>query len=208
MSCSIAIHRKNNESLCDKCFEFQQQYNKEWRAKNKDKIKGYGKKKKWYKKSPEARRNQHLKFRYGITGEQWEIMFEAQGRSCACCSISETTYKGRWHVEHSHKHNKVRGICCERCNRIIGQLGDEADTVAVNLTTILKYLARSGESVSTELTSEIIKAILNQERVKIEGTYTLGNDMPTKPRHGEQPELGKNGLRGKNAYYTPKPGEH
>lgn len=56
---------------------------------------------------------------YGITKEQWDAMFAAQGSCCAICkSIDPHGSKG-WQTDHCHDTGKVRGILCADCNRVV-----------------------------------------------------------------------------------------
>lgn len=68
---------------------------------------------------------------YGITREQYDAMFEAQGGVCALCFEPETnTYKGRVRalsVDHDHRTGAVRALLCSTCNRGIGLLGDDPE---------------------------------------------------------------------------------
>jgi len=57
--------------------------------------------------------------KYGITLEQWEALFDRQGRTCAICRRTEANGHG-WHTDHCHATGKVRGILCHDCNFAIG----------------------------------------------------------------------------------------
>lgn len=78
----------------------------------------------------ENRRNMRL---YGITTEQRDAMFEAQGRACAICK----TTTGTWAVDHDHAccpgsktcGKCIRGILCHNCNRALGMVGDSVETL-------------------------------------------------------------------------------
>jgi hypothetical protein len=74
-------------------------------------------------RSYQSRRRAHLKERYGLTLEQWEAMFEAQGRKCAICSATTPGWKRAWHTDHDHKSGAVRGILCHLCNRTLANYG-------------------------------------------------------------------------------------
>lgn len=67
--------------------------------------------------------------RYGITQEQFEEMFEAQGGVCAICGSAATPGIGpasqRLHVDHDHRTGKVRALLCNNCNRGLGYLQDD-----------------------------------------------------------------------------------
>lgn len=84
---------------------------------NPDKLKAY------QERTKPRRRRKNLMKKYGITIEQFNEMFERQGRCCAICK-SPTANAGRygWHTDHCHETNKVRGILCHGCNVGIGNL--------------------------------------------------------------------------------------
>lgn len=68
-----------------------------------------------------CQRDYHLIRTYGINIDQFEEMFEAQGKCCAICMTTEAGGRGDFHVDHCHGVNsertKVRGILCNACNR-------------------------------------------------------------------------------------------
>ena len=68
-----------------------------------------------------ADRKKELKKKYGITLEQYDEMFEAQGGICAICKESDITGK-RLSIDHDHETGKVRGLLCGKCNTRIGVL--------------------------------------------------------------------------------------
>ncbi len=74
-------------------------------------------------------RRAHLKRKYGITLEEYELLFEVAGGKCAICLRSETARrKGKLRtlcVDHDHATGAVRGLLCTSCNRAIGYLGDD-----------------------------------------------------------------------------------
>jgi len=69
-------------------------------------------------------RQYYLKRRYGITPEQWDAIWEAQGRRCGSCKSPATDGK-YWHVDHNHRTGKVRGILCHGCNTGLGNFRDD-----------------------------------------------------------------------------------
>lgn len=81
---------------------------------------------------PSLRRRAHLMYRYGITLEQYDSMWEAQGKACAICRTTTAKVKG-WHVDHDHSCHPtgggcvkcVRGILCHHCNTALGHLKDD-----------------------------------------------------------------------------------
>lgn len=67
----------------------------------------------------------HLKERYNITKEEYEDRYAMQEGRCGICS----TYAEVLCVDHDHKTGDVRGLLCSPCNRSLGQLGDDIESI-------------------------------------------------------------------------------
>ncbi len=80
-------------------------------------------------------RTNWLRRRYGISPDEWEMIFQAQGNRCAICK-SDTPGKQSWHLDHDHSTGRVRGILCHMCNILLGSAVDNCD----NLMSAIKYL--------------------------------------------------------------------
>ena len=65
-----------------------------------------------------------LRKKYGITAEEYEQLFDAQGRVCAICGDPYSKGNGRLHVDHDHVTGKIRGILCQACNVTLGKMRD------------------------------------------------------------------------------------
>lgn len=77
-----------------------------------------------------------IKRKYGLSREQFELMFDAQGGRCAICK----RVPGRpLHVDHDHQSGRVRGLLCGPCNRALGLLDDQS----ARLLQAWEYLIRS-----------------------------------------------------------------
>ena len=81
------------------------------------------------------------KRRYGITVKQYNKMFEKQNGVCAICHKCETRKHQsgtlrRLSIDHDHKTGKVRGLLCDKCNRLLGMANDNR----VILANALYYL--------------------------------------------------------------------
>ena len=77
--------------------------------------------------SPEKQRDYDLKRFYGITQREYEIILEKQDGKCAICLVSSDDYGKRFHVDHCHTTNKVRGLLCSSCNTGVGMFKDNSD---------------------------------------------------------------------------------
>jgi hypothetical protein len=127
-------------SMCKLCEAAQLQ---RWRSKNPDKVKAQEKRhndrrkaqaKGYYDPSKKGlmtmqRRNAHLLRKYGISLDDYLKMREAQDGKCAICEElpKPTGNKLELVVDHCHRSGKVRALLCDRCNRALGVVNDDAD---------------------------------------------------------------------------------
>lgn len=75
-------------------------------------------------------RKSKLKYRYGLTPEQYDALLLAQGGGCAICKTTEPRGKSKefFSVDHDHSccpgvrscGKCVRGLLCIRCNNSVG----------------------------------------------------------------------------------------
>jgi hypothetical protein len=93
-----------------------------WRAKNPDKLR-------WY----------NMKRNYGISKDQWEAMFDAQGKACAICAADEPGANHGWHTDHIHGTKIVRGILCHQCNTMLGRAKDNPDVLLKGAEYLRKH---------------------------------------------------------------------
>lgn len=70
-------------------------------------------------------RRSRLLSTYGLTIEQYDELLARQGGGCAICGVGPGDKS--LHVDHDHSTGTVRGILCSRCNRGIGNFGDDPD---------------------------------------------------------------------------------
>src|ERR1039458_5977494 len=98
---------------------------------------------KWRADNPGKMRHQYrtydLRRHYNLTPDEWDAMFEAQGRACAVCkSIFPGRKTGHWSTDHDHKTGIVRGILCNGGNMALGQAADDPQ----RLRALADYLER------------------------------------------------------------------
>lgn len=73
-----------------------------------------------------------LKSKYGITVDDYKEMLEQQGGKCAICGTDDgksAKNTKTFSVDHCHDTGRVRGLLCNNCNRGIGLLGDNPETL-------------------------------------------------------------------------------
>lgn len=88
---------------------------------------------------PDRQKNIDLKKNYGISLEQYNEMFSAQGGCCAIYDKHQALLKKSLHVDHDHGSGEIRGLLCNGCNFGIGQFKDDPDI----LNRAVSYLRRS-----------------------------------------------------------------
>lgn len=86
---------------------------------------------------------------YGITGDEYWKLYEAQGGKCAICQRA-TGARKRLAVDHNHETGLVRGLLCGPCNRDLIGVYDEA------------ALIRAILYVRNEPAQQILKGLKNE----------------------------------------------
>lgn len=133
--------------MAHKTKEAQRAQINRWRKANPEKWKAISDKSRAKRKaegkkpSIEQQRKYHRKWKYGLTIEAFDSMFEGQGRACAACRTETPTTKNKWHIDHCHNSGKVRGILCHVCNTAAGVAGDNP----MVLRAIAEYLERTSD---------------------------------------------------------------
>lgn len=83
-------------------------------------------------------RKYHLS-KYGLTPEDYNLMFLSQEGSCLGCKKHQNNLTRSLVVDHDHTTGKVRGLLCRQCNSGLGCLKDNTDT----LFNLIEYLNNS-----------------------------------------------------------------
>ena len=130
--CAFNKKAKSKDGLNTYCRECCKHDQAEWRKNNPTfGVKNY---RSWRQQNPikykETTRKKGLR-QYGLSIEEWEIIFDKQNGVCAICNLPETVIdkgtKRRLAVDHCHSTGKVRGLLCTKCNRAIGLLNDNPE---------------------------------------------------------------------------------
>lgn len=90
----------------------------------------------WASRSPKRRLEQHLKYKYGVTHDQFYTAWNSQDGKCAIC-LSELpdlmVYENRrrgYAIDHNHDTGEFRGILCLKCNSLLGMANDSPRILA------------------------------------------------------------------------------
>lgn len=99
------------------------------RAANPEKYRELGRK---------YERKRKLK-KYGLTEEEYEKKFLAQGCACEICGSYEPGGKRDWHVDHDHATGNTRGLLCHHCNLMLGNARDDDWILLQGIAYLRKY---------------------------------------------------------------------
>lgn len=132
--------------------EKAKEYRRQRYLKNPEKFAySYGNNKEYQRKSHEKnklkRKNKELLKSFGITLNQYNIMFEKQNGLCAICHNPEAGIDKRtgklfmFSVDHDHKTGKIRQLLCGACNMALGLMQDSPDRLRNAALYIEKHLS-------------------------------------------------------------------
>lgn len=99
---------------------------KRWKLNNPDKVRAIN-------------RKADLKWKYGISIQEFDQLLESQQYKCAICSISHHDVTYGLYVDHCHKSNEIRGLLCSRCNMGLGLFREQADFLNGAINYLNKY---------------------------------------------------------------------
>lgn len=77
--------------------------------------------------------------KYGLDNEAWEALFKKQNNKCIICNVNKTKNK-RWHTDHCHKTNIIRGILCQNCNLMLGNAQDNTQILQKAIDYLNSYV--------------------------------------------------------------------
>lgn len=86
--------------------------------------------------------NKYLLKSYGLSESEYDAINATQGGLCAICGGTNKPRRGeephRLYVDHNHTTEEVRGLLCDRCNKVLGMTEDSQDL----LLKLLEYLRK------------------------------------------------------------------
>ena len=91
----------------------------------------------YYNKNQDNR-SYKLKSNYGMTLEQYNDLFNKQKGLCLGCYKHQSQLKRRLNVDHDHKTGRIRGLLCDLCNKVLGSVYDNPET----LRRLAEYLGK------------------------------------------------------------------
>jgi len=149
------------DGLASSCIDCHKIYMKNWRARNKDRIrkarKQYYQKhkkeaiqyqqnhkeqmkiydKKYRQRHSDRIKNKNLKYIYGITLEDKKKIYKNQNNKCKICDnfFDINLLK----IDHNHLTNEIRGLLCNKCNAGIGFLQENLKILQNAINYLKEY---------------------------------------------------------------------
>ena len=92
-------------------------------------------------------RSRKLESKYGITQDDYERMLNDQDGGCAICGTDNPYGEGNtqdrasfsFAVDHCHETSRVRGLLCNTCNRALGFMRDNPQTLRAGALYLEKH---------------------------------------------------------------------
>ena len=91
------------------------------------------------KYNPLVRKSHKLKYKYGITLEDYNNKLKEQGDVCAICKSDKPGGNGDFYVDHNHTTGQVRGLLCHWCNFMIGQSRENPEILSAGIDYLKKW---------------------------------------------------------------------
>lgn len=119
--------------------EYQLNYNREYRKKNKDKIRAHNN-----RDDVKLRRKlQMMQYNHGVSPEWYVTQLEKQEHKCAICGRDFNSLSAKQiHIDHNHKTGVVRAILCGGCNVALGAIKENPEIAR----KIIEYLQKHNEN--------------------------------------------------------------
>jgi hypothetical protein len=94
----------------------------------------------WTRKNPRKLKEYNLRWRYGLTLEEFDAIIASQNDACAVCfrPFNHDPQKRDIVVDHNHDTGQMRGIVCAKCNAILGRVDRDVEI----LKRAVAYLER------------------------------------------------------------------
>jgi hypothetical protein len=112
-------------------------YNRAYYAANKELEKAKSRAR--YAANPERHAARKRKQKTGWTEDAYRAKLAEQEGRCAICDTDRCSRGRAMSADHCHRTGKPRGILCCRCNRAIGQLGDNAEGLRRAFAYLVRY---------------------------------------------------------------------
>lgn len=156
VTCGHPWRKHEAHGMCKSCYnrrykntkEQHRRNNARWRERHYDVVLAQERKsaRKRYAtaEGKSAARLWHLRSKFGISGEDYNLLLASQNGVCAICGQPETAKRNGvvkfLAVDHNHKTGKIRGLLCQKCNTMVGHSDDNAERLKDAAAYLEKHL--------------------------------------------------------------------
>ena len=92
--------------------------------------------------------------KYGLATDDVARMIKAQGNRCLCCKTLFGLMRAHQpRVDHCHKTGRVRGILCDHCNMVLGNVHDNPEL----LRALARYLEQSQKDQTQDDSGPVVR---------------------------------------------------
>ena len=114
---------------------------KKYRDEHKQQRSDYGKKYRLEHKNQIKEKNRvgHLKRKFGMTLEDYNLLFEIQKGQCAICGRHQKELKQALSIDHNHDTGEIRGLLCHECNETLGYAKENTEILANAIIYLWRY---------------------------------------------------------------------
>lgn len=116
--------RDGLQTYCRKCHNSMQR--EKYNSNPEEKLKRQIRERTRNSLNPLAKKDAELKRLYGITIYEYLDIFKKQEMVCKICR-QECKTRYSLSVDHDHQSGKIRGLLCNRCNRVLGMFEDSRE---------------------------------------------------------------------------------
>lgn len=99
---------------------------RQWRAANPETVRARTERQRGTRVNDPEKNRRHWLANYNLTPEEYDKLLLAQDGTCAICDETCSRY-ANLPVDHNHATGRLRGLLCDRCNRVLGLSGDDPD---------------------------------------------------------------------------------
>lgn len=110
-----------------------------WAARNRDHLNK--RHREWHQKNRDRSADYGAKKLYRLPFGAYATMLDAQGGMCAICG-SRPNGKRRFHIDHCHATDAIRGLLCSSCNLLIGHAKESAGLLGAAIDYLNKHSSK------------------------------------------------------------------
>lgn len=99
-----------------------------------------------------ARQANWMRWKFGLSVEEYNEMKESQLGVCAICNRPEVTGR-ELSVDHNHTTGQIRGLLCYKCNTMLGHISENEEILIKMIFYLRQYREMEEEEKETKETA-------------------------------------------------------